>query len=114
MMRSILIACCFVMFAAVCAQTVQAQGYGNPFAYSNSWCGRAVLNDKMVQSHDAMMTPCGGGFGIPIFNFMPRGGYVSGFGGNRYGGAGYGGGYPYYIYRGPRDFLNPNPPSIGY
>ena len=112
-MRSILIACCFVMFAAVCAQTVQAQDYYvNPNAYSNSWCGRTVLNDKMIQSHDAMMSPYGG-FGIPVFNFMPRGGYVRGVGGNRYGGGG-NGGYPYYIYRGPRDFLSPNPPSIGY
>lgn len=118
MMKSILIACSFVLCAAVCAQTVQAYdcyNCTNPYAYSNSWCGRTVLNDKLVPSHDATMCP-GGGFGIPLFQgfFLPRGGYVGGHGGNRYGGAGYGGGYPYYIYRGPRDFLNPNPPSIGY
>lgn len=43
---------------------------------------------------------------------------VNPYAGGQGGGPGAGGvpayRYPYYTTRGPRDFLNPNPPSIGY
>ncbi|MDR1958607.1 MAG: hypothetical protein LBQ54_06145 [Planctomycetaceae bacterium] len=114
-MKSILITCSFVLCAFVFADTARAGDgfFRNSHAYYNSGCGQVVFGDKFVQSHDALMNPYGGGAFLGGL-FLPRGRYVDGYGRGTYGAGNSINGYPYYIYRGPRDFLNPNPPSIGY
>ena len=75
-------------------------------------CGLGGCFDRLLGRN----VPCAG----PDFGYT----YTPGYGANgqgfapnwRSGHAAYGpqGGMPTYIYRSPRDFLNPNPPSIGY
>jgi len=114
-MKNVVISLCFALVVIVTVHVAKAQeyspGYNN--SYSNSMCGRAVFNDKLVQPHDAMMNWYGGGCWGPSCWFIPKGRFV-GHGGGMYGKGSGMQGYPYYYYRGPRDFLNPNPPSIGY
>jgi len=101
-----------------------------------SCVGPNVFSDKMVRPFCQSMSPCcdpcglccGGGYlgrlfgrGVqcagPDFGYT----YTPGLGANGQGIApGWGnnyrpsGSFPSYTYRSPRDFLNPNPPSIGY
>ena len=112
------------------------------FCQQNQCDGPNFFNDKMVRPFNhglsACCDPCGsccfgGGFGCGLFGRNvqcagPDFGYVykPGYGANGQGfapraalgfgaGAGSQQGYaPSYTYRSPRDFLNPNPPSIGY
>jgi len=102
-----------------------------------SCVGPNVFGDKMVRPFNHCMTPCcdpcslccGGGylsrlFGRSVQCAGPDFGYTytPGLGANGQGiapGWGYNyrqgsSGIPSYTYRSPRDFLNPNPPSIGY
>lgn len=113
-------------------------------SYGNSCVGPNIFSDKMVRPFCHSASPCfdpcasccgigGGGclgtlgalFGHHVNCAGPDSyTYTPGYGANGQGlapswgrsyGAGSGQGYsPSYTYRSPRDFLNPNPPSIGY
>ena len=106
-----------------------------------SCVGPGIFNDKMVRPFNSCMFACcdpcasccgiggclgGGLFGRNVQCAGPDFGYVyrPGYGANGQGltprsALGFGvdrrqGNSPSYTYRSPRDFLNPNPPSIGY
>ena len=110
--------------------------------YGTACVGSSIFNDKMVRPFNHCMSPCfdpcttccgvsgsclGKLFGRNVNCAGPDSyTYTPGYGANGQGLApSWGGGYgvgkgqisssnPSYTYRSPRDFLNPNPPSIGY
>ena len=108
--------------------------------FSNSCVGQNIFSDKMVRPFNHCMSSCsdicvfpsgfGGCFDRLLGRNVPCAGpdfgyvYKPGYGANGQGLApGWRSGFdasnqqgysPSYTYRSPRDFLNPNPPSIGY
>lgn len=110
----------------------------------NACMGSGIFSDKMVRPFNSGLSACcdpcgsccvggclgggcfGGLFGRSVQCAGPDFGYVykPGYGANGQGltprsALGFGAGgqqsyQPSYTYRSPRDFLNPNPPSIGY
>ena len=104
--------------------------------YGDSCVGQSIFNDKMVRPFNhglsACCDPCSACcFGVGLGRFFGRNvpcagpdfgyTYTPGYGANGQGltprsawGYGADSRSPSYTYRSPRDFLNPNPPSIGY